>query len=173
MVPCKAAGLRNLTCNLAIGIIRHTTFRTVNIAVPTRQLARQSDFNSICSGSRPYFPNDPAWEGQVKADVGDLIGLSVSCFAYLVVRYHVDNHTINRSGWWIGEGYGSAPARGLTNPQVRNLRIAITKFKGTTVVTDTDDISVRDIAVIRDRTTYGTVGATCNAGVRICLWLIR
>jgi len=106
---------------------------------------------------------------QVKAAVGNLIALPVSFFAYLVVRYHVDNHAIDRSCQWIGEGYGSAPARGLTNPQVRNLRIAVTKLEGTAVVTDTDDVSVRDIAIIRDRTTYGTVGAACNAGV--CIFL--
>jgi len=29
--------------NLAIGILRHATYRTVNIAAATRQLARQPD----------------------------------------------------------------------------------------------------------------------------------
>jgi len=50
-LPRVLATLRNL----AIGIIRHTTYRTVNIAAATRQLARQPDLALDLLGIPPLF----------------------------------------------------------------------------------------------------------------------
>jgi hypothetical protein len=50
-LPRVLATLRNL----AIGIIRHTTYRTVNIAAATRQLARQPDTTLDLLGIPPLL----------------------------------------------------------------------------------------------------------------------
>jgi hypothetical protein len=50
-IPRVLATLRNL----AIGIIRHTTYRTVNIAAATRQLARQPDVTLDLLGIPPLL----------------------------------------------------------------------------------------------------------------------
>ena len=44
--------------NFAIGIVRHTTYRSVNIAAATRQLARQPSPRTICSASPGYIEDD-------------------------------------------------------------------------------------------------------------------
>ena len=50
-LPRVLATLRNL----AIGIIRHTTYRSVNIAAATRQLARQPDIALDLLGIQPLL----------------------------------------------------------------------------------------------------------------------
>ena len=50
-IPRVLATLRNL----AIGIIRHTTYRSVNIAAATRQLARQPDITLDLLGIPPLL----------------------------------------------------------------------------------------------------------------------